>query len=440
MVQAKIDSAVETAPHCEADLCRLTTDEGRFCNGKTRHLHLPQVQVFQSPSFTRREFLQGAALLAANVAAGSVLAACAPNSTATPTTSATSAANRIASDKPIPANYREVKHYEKLADGIVQCTQCPRDCVIPQGRRGFCSTRENREGKLYSVVYGKPCIARTVPVERAPIYHMMPGTQSYSIATAGCNLACLYCQNYAVARATPEEVEAFDLTPEQVVAKAIEQNCKSVTFSYNEMSVAQEFMLGVASLAHAKGLKTVLKTGGYIKRAPLVELCAAMDAINVDLKGYSNKFYQQVCQGELKYVLETIVTVREENKAWLEVANLVVPTYNDDPKLIGELVKWFLENIGADVPFYFTRYEPAYRMRMPPTPIETMERARKIALDVGVKYVYIGNLPGHAGAHTYCPRCQKILVERVGFEIKQNNIVKGACKFCGEPIAGRWVT
>ncbi len=410
MVQAKIDSGLEMGRQGD---CR------------------PDVN-----GLTRREFLQGAALLAANVAAGSLLAACAPNPTATPTTS--SSATSTASPKALPANWREVKYYEKLAEGIVQCGQCPRQCTIPQGMRGFCSTRENREGKLYSVVYGKPCIARTVPVERAPIYHMMPGTQSFSIAAAGCNLACLYCQNYAVARATPEEVEAFDLMPEQVVAKALEQKCQSITYSYSEATVAFEYTMAVAALARAKGLKNVLKTGGYIRREPLIEICGAMDAINVDLKGYSNKFYQQVCAGELKYVLETIVTVREQNKAWLEVANLVVPTYNDDPKLIGELVKWFLDNLGDEVPLYFTRYEPSYRMRMPPTPIETMERARKIAQDAGVKYVYIGNLPGHAGAHTYCPRCGKTLIERVGFEMKQNNIVKGACKFCGEPIAGRW--
>jgi pyruvate formate lyase activating enzyme len=410
--------------------------------------------MVQAKMISRRDFLKGTALLAAQVAAGNLLTGCAqflsaeelPAASLAPSSAPTTAPNTAAAPASTPtasptvstALWREVKYYEQLANGIVRCAQCPRRCTIAQASRGFCQTRENRDGKLYSVVYGRPCIARIVPIERAPIYHMLPGTQSYSLATAGCNLACLYCQNYAIARAKPEEVESYTLTPEQVVAEAVKGKCKSITFSYSENTVAFEYMMEIAALARARGLKTILKTGGYVNTEPLKEMCAGLDAINVDLKGFSEQFYEQVCQGELKYVLETIQAIYAEKKAWLEIANLVVPGYNDDAKTIGAMLTWFKENLGTDVPLYFTRFEPAYRLRMPPTPVEIIEKARQGALNAGLRYVYVGNVPGHAGQHTYCPRCGKILIERVGFEVKQNNIVKGKCKFCGEPIVGQW--
>ncbi len=392
---------------------------------------------------TRREFLKASALVAAQVTCGAWLTGCA-------NALAASAPPPAASDAPAPiatptlsrelpfSGWREVKYYDQLASAVVQCAQCPRRCVIAPNARGFCQTRENRDGKLYSVVYGRPCITKTTPIEKAAIYHMLPGTQSYSLGTAGCNLACLYCQNYTIARAKPEEVESYTMTPDDVVAAALKAKTKSITFSYSEASVAFEWMMDIAKVARAKGLKVILKTGGYINEAPLKELCGALDAINVDMKGFSQTFYDQVCQGELKYVLETIKTIRRENKAWLEVANLVVPGYNDDPKMIGDFCAWFKENLGDDVPVFFTRYEPAYRLRMPPTPVETMERTYKIARDAGLKYAYVGNLPGHTGANTYCPKCGKLLIERVGFDIKQNQIAKGKCKFCGETINGKW--
>lgn len=381
-------------------------------------------------NITRRSFIRRGLILAAAAATCPWLAACRADQNPQPSPSTAPI---------LPPNWKEVRYAERLANGNVQCSQCPRRCVIRPYERGFCQTRENRRGILYSVVYNRPCIARPVPVEKAPIFHMLPGTQSFSMATAGCNLACLYCQNYTIARAKPEEVESFDMTASGAIEEGLKARCKSITFTYAEASVAFEYLVDVAQAARQNKLKTILKTGGYINPAPLKELCAALDAINVDLKGFSESFYQQVCQGELKPVLDTILTIQAENKAWLEIANLVVPGYNDSPKQLNDLVNWVKTNLGVDTPLHFNRFEPAYRLRMPPTPVETMEKARQVALEAGLHYVYVGNLPGNTGQNTLCPSCGKLLIERYGFEVRQNQVVKGTCKFCSTPLAGRWL-
>ncbi|MEW6231737.1 MAG: AmmeMemoRadiSam system radical SAM enzyme [Chloroflexota bacterium] len=388
---------------------------------------------------SRRRFLQGAAAFAGSTVAGSLLAGCGRIAGAerlpTPTT-----LGPEASPSPTPrVRPKEAKYYAQLANGQVRCLQCPRRCQIATGARGFCQTRENQKGRLYSLVYGRLCIARPVPIEKSAIFHLLPGTQSYSVATAGCNLACMYCQNYAVARARPEEVEAWDMLPEDVVAKALQGRCPSITLSYSEPTIAFENLLEVAKAARARGLRVLVKTGGYINGEPLKELCGHIDAINVDLKGFSEQFYQQVCQGELRHVLETIKAIKEDGRPWLEVANLVVPGYNDNEPMIRALCAWFKDNLGEEVPLFFSRFEPAYRLKgLPPTPIETLEKAQQIARAAGLRFVYVGNVPGHRGQNTYCPRCGKLLVERVGFEVKQNRVAGGKCPYCGEAIVGRW--
>lgn len=332
----------------------------------------------------------------------------------------------------------EARHYLKLDGNRVQCQLCFRRCIIAPERRGECGVRENRGGTLYSLVYGQPCGIQIDPVEKEPLFHLLPGTATLCLGTAGCNLKCSFCQNWHMSVRTPEETDNIALSPEEAVTKTIELGCTSMSFTYNEPTVFYEYMYDVAKVAQERGLWTYFHTNGALNSEPLRELLQYMDAVCVDLKGFSTYFYRETSHSELQAVLSTLKTVREKG-VHLEVVNLVIPTLNDDAKSIAEMCRWLKDNLGPDVPLHFSRFFPAYKLlRLPPTPIETLERARQIALNAGLNYVYIGNVPGHTANSTFCPQCGHVIIERVHFSVTSNHIRDGKCSFCGHPIPGIW--
>ncbi|MBW2999411.1 AmmeMemoRadiSam system radical SAM enzyme [Candidatus Woesearchaeota archaeon] len=332
---------------------------------------------------------------------------------------------------------KEAMFYEKKKDKIVQCHLCPHNCVIAEGKTGNCRVRKNSKGKLYSLVYGNPCTTYVDPIEKKPLYHFMPGTNIFSIATVGCNLHCKHCQNWEISQTGPED-SSMKLPPEEVVAMAVESGCQSIAYTYTEPTIFYEYVYDIARIAKQKGLKNVMVTNGYINPEPLKKLYPLIDAANVDLKGFTEKFYREVCGATLQPVLETLKALSEMPNVWLEATNLIIPTKNDDPKKIKEMCEWIKENLGVDVPLHFSRFFPYYKLTdLPPTPADILFKARKIALDVGMHYVYIGNLFVDKEDNTYCPKCGKLMVGRSGFGIVSNNIRKGKCG-CGHKIAGVW--
>lgn len=331
---------------------------------------------------------------------------------------------------------KEALHWDKLPGGAVQCRLCPRQCAIGEGKRGYCRTRENRRGKLYAMSYGKACALGLEPIEKAPFYHFYPGHTRLVIATAGCNMGCKFCQNWSIAQKTPEEVRYEYMTPEAVVDAALKGGAKSICFTFTEPVTYYEYMLDIARLAKKKGLKTAVVSNGYINPKPLAELLDTLDAIKIDLKGFTDEFYRDTCNAQLQPVLNSIKQAKKSGK-WLEIVNLVIPTLNDNPKDIKAMSQWLVKELGPDVPLHFTRFSPMYKLsRLPPTPVETLEAARALALAKGMYYVYIGNVPGNPANNTYCPKCGKTVIARNQFEVLENNTVKGKCKFCGAGIKG----
>jgi pyruvate formate lyase activating enzyme len=332
----------------------------------------------------------------------------------------------------------EAMHYKKLGDKVVQCQLCPNRCTLPNLARGLCGVRINLEGKLYSLVYGKPVAIHVDPIEKKPLSHFLPGTTAFSIATAGCNLGCAFCQNWQISQAKPEDADHANFDPEKIVELSIKAKSPTIAYTYTEPTIFYEYMLATAKLAKKRGLRNIMHSCGYINPEPLKELLKYMDACNIDLKGFSEEFYQQMSNGRLEPVLETIKTVKKTG-VWLELTNLVIPGKNDDPKMIREMCRWIKANVGPDVPVYFSAFYPMYKLQnVPPTPVETLEKAYAIAKEEGLNYVYVGNVFGHIKEHTYCPRCGKIVIKRMGYVIEENNIVNGKCKFCGYRIAGVW--
>ncbi|MBN2096966.1 MAG: AmmeMemoRadiSam system radical SAM enzyme [Candidatus Omnitrophica bacterium] len=332
----------------------------------------------------------------------------------------------------------EALYYEQLDGETVQCQLCPRRCLLTNGMRGFCRAREAQDGKLYTLVYANPCSYHIDPVEKKPIFHMLPATTAFSIATAGCNLRCKFCQNWTISQRSPEETDNIKMSPQEVVQAALKNHCSSIAYTYSEPIIFYEYMLDTAKLARAKGLKNIMVTAGYINEEPLRELCQYIDAANVDIKGFDEKYLRKICAQELAPLLQALKIFKEEG-VHLEVTNLIVPTLNDDMKTIEKMCIWIRDNLGEDTPLHFSRFTPMYQLKnLYRTPTSTLEEARQVALNTGLNFVYIGNVPGHSAEHTYCPDCRALLIERVGYAIRQNNVVNGKCKFCGRTIAGIW--
>lgn len=331
---------------------------------------------------------------------------------------------------------REASYYEKLDHKKIRCLLCPRECVVDDRERGYCGVRENRNGIYYTLVYARPCTYHIDPIEKKPLFHFHPGSLAFSLATAGCNLNCKFCQNWQISQVTPEQVQSIYLPPKDTAKAAANNNCVSIAYTYSEPTIFYEYMYDTAEAGHKENVKSVVITAGYIKQKPLEELCKKVDAIKVDLKAFSEKYYQDIVKGELKPVLDSLVTMRKMN-VWTEIVYLVVPTLNDGDQELKDLVKWIKGDLGLDVPVHFTRFHPQYILKnLPPTPLDTLERAKAIADAEGLNFAYIGNVPGHEAENTYCPKCKKMLIKRIGFNILENHIKGSKCGFCDYQIPG----
>ena len=322
----------------------------------------------------------------------------------------------------------------------VHCELCPRECVIPEGGAGDCRIRANLGGKLRATTYGRPSAVHIDPMEKKPLYHFRPGTRVFSIATAGCNLHCRNCQNWQLSQRGGEEMERiYRLMPDEVVAVAVEQHCQSVAYTYSDPVVFYEYVYDTAVAAREQGLQNLFITAGYINTAPLRKLCSVLDATNTDLKAFDDDFYRTNCAATLKPVLNALVIFREEG-VWLEVTYLMIPTLNDDMSQVHRMAKWIRSELGEGTPLHFSRFQPMYKLRnLPPTPRDSLERARAEAMDAGLQYVYIGNLFGHKAASTYCPRDGTLLIERIGNTVVDYQLTQdGRCPVCSAHVPGEW--
>lgn len=332
---------------------------------------------------------------------------------------------------------KEAHYYVETPRGL-KCRLCPHACVLEDGETGNCKTRIAINNKLYTIVYGNPCAIHVDPIEKKPLYHFLPTSRAFSVATAGCNLACLNCQNWQISQVSPKETTNYDLMPDKLVQKAISYNCKSIAYTYSEPIVFYEYMFDSAKIAHENKIKNVFVSAGYIEEKPLRKLSKYIDAANIDLKSFSNDIYEMLNAGTLQPVLNTLKILKEEN-VWLEITNLIVPNWTDDMDMIKKMCDWLYDNGLADCPLHFSRFTPTYKLtQLPFTSATTLEKARKIALNAGIKYVYIGNVVGSKAENTNCPNCGKTLIERKGFRIINNSIKNNKCSFCDEKIAGVW--
>jgi pyruvate formate lyase activating enzyme len=334
---------------------------------------------------------------------------------------------------------REAMYYEKLPGNEVECQLCFRKCLIAEGERGECTNRINQGGELFNIVYNYPSAIQIDPIEKEPQYHNLPGTNILCFGTAGCNFRCRFCQNWHLSQRTFEEMDAtYCLSPQEVVAEAIKREIPTISFTYNEPTSFYEYVYDIARLAKQKGLNILWHSNGAMNPAPLRDLLQYTDAVTVDLKGFTEQFYKKTSSAELKPVLRTLQIIKEEG-VWLEIVNLVIPTLNDDIRDIWRMCEWIRKNLGTEVPLHFSRFYPAYRLTdLPATPIATLERAYEIARTVGIEYVTIGNVPGHRLNSTFCPNCGRFLIRRMHFQVIENNLENGQCRFCGKSIPGLW--
>jgi pyruvate formate lyase activating enzyme len=332
---------------------------------------------------------------------------------------------------------KEALYYEKLKKNLVKCQLCPWLCNILPDKRGMCGVRQNADGKLYSLVYARPCAVHVDPIEKKPLYHFMPGERAFSIATIGCNFFCGFCQNWQISKADAGNIdkEYDELSPEKVVELCKKNNCNIISYTYTEPTIFYEYMLDIAKIAKKQGIKNTIVSNGYISEKPLRKLCKYIDGANIDLKGFTPDFYRKVCKGKLDPVLNTLKILKQEG-VWLEITNLIVPGLNDDFKRIEEMCKWISKDLGKDVPLHFSRFHPDYKMTDgQATPMETLEKAKKIA-EKYLDYVYIGNVAGES--NTICPNCKSVNIRRSMLSLIENKLVNGKCFKCSHKIAGVW--
>ncbi len=335
---------------------------------------------------------------------------------------------------------KEARFWKKGEGGAVVCTLCPRECVVADGARGYCGVRENRKGTYHTLVWGNPCALGVDPIEKKPLYHFLPGAKAFSLATAGCNMKCRFCQNWNISQAKPEQTRNTDLPPAAVVEMAAEQKCKTIAFTYNEPIVFTEYVLDTAKLAREKGLRPLIVSNGFINAEPMTELCKVLSAVKIDLKGFTEEFYRKATEAELRPVLDTLLLLKKLGM-WFEVVNLIIPTLNDKPDDLRPMCKWIKKELGPDVPLHFSAFHPMYKLRnLPRTPDETMFAAHDIARDEGLHHVYVGNVrpAGHKAEKTYCPGCGKAVIDRSAYVVGDVRIKDGKCALCGRAIAGVW--
>ena len=331
----------------------------------------------------------------------------------------------------------EALWYETLAGGLVHCQLCPNSCRLPEGQIGACRVRQNLGGKLYTLSYGQIATTHVDPIEKKPFFHVLPGRTAFSLATPGCNMRCLFCQNWEISQAFPWEVQTTFTTPEEVVAAALRSGARAIAFTYSEPVIFYEYMLDIAKLAKAKGLKTLVVSNGYIEPGPLKALLPYIDAYKVDFKAFDPKFYTQLTGGSLEPVLNTMKLIQGQG-VWLEIVNLLVTGQNDSDDQVRQLAHWVKENLGDEVPLHFSRFHPMHKLQnLPPTPIDRVLRAREIALAEGLKYVYTGNIPESPGDSTYAPETGQVVIRRQGYFVVQNLLTNGVAPD-GTRIPGVW--
>jgi len=333
---------------------------------------------------------------------------------------------------------KEAMFYKKIDEKSVRCNLCSHNCVITESKRGICGVRENKEGVLYTLVYGKAVAQAVDPIEKKPLFHFYPGSRAYSVATVGCNFRCLNCQNADISQMPREygRIIGEEVSPEEIVEQAKRYNCRIIAYTYTEPTIFFEYAYETAKIASREGMKNVFVTNGYITEDALREIAPYLDAANVDLKSFSDEFYRKVCGARLQPVLDSI-KLHKELGIWIEVTTLIIPTLNDSEEELRKIAE-FLRNVSEDIPWHISRFYPAYRLSdLQPTSVEILCTARKIGLETGLKYVYKGNVPGE-GEDTYCHSCGRLLIHRYGYKILSNEIKDSKCPYCGAEIAGVW--
>ncbi|MBN1306819.1 MAG: AmmeMemoRadiSam system radical SAM enzyme [Chitinispirillaceae bacterium] len=329
------------------------------------------------------------------------------------------------------------RFWHRESSGVIRCELCPHGCSLPEGKTGICRNREHRGGRLVALGYARPCAVHVDPIEKKPLYHMLPGARTFSLGVAGCNLRCKNCQNYTISQRSPLETDNVHLPPDRAVTEAIEQRCTVVAFTYTEPTVWLEYVIDTATAARRAGLKTAFVSSGYINPAPFQELCNVLDAARIDLKSFSDITYGNLNAGKLQPVLDTLLLAKKRG-VWLEVINLVIPGWNDSPEQLRALSRWVKKRLGAETPLHFSRFYPMYQLsNIYPTPVATLKKASAIASEEGLSYVYIGNVAGIGGT-TRCPSCGKVIVDRSGYTVTDHKVTNGKCGFCGFPIPGLW--
>ncbi|MCE5194523.1 MAG: AmmeMemoRadiSam system radical SAM enzyme [Nitrospiraceae bacterium] len=334
---------------------------------------------------------------------------------------------------------KEAMFYERLEDKKVRCFLCAHNCQISNGKRGICYVRENIEGRLYSLVYGRLISINIDPIEKKPLFHFLPGSKSLSIAAAGCNFRCGHCQNYEISqypRINSGQINGKITTPEEVVDMALRNECQSISYTYTEPTIFFEFAYDCAKLAHEKNIKNVFVSNGYTSPEAAMTIAPYLDGNNIDFKG-DEKFYQEICGAKAEPVKKTIKLMKKLG-IWVEVTTLIIPNHNDSEESLKKIAE-FISSIDSSIPWHVSKFYPTYKLTdLPSTPVKTLKMAYEIGLNNGLKYVYEGNIPGEGGENTYCPKCKTLLIERIGYRIFANNIKDGLCPKCNTGIKGIW--
>jgi len=334
---------------------------------------------------------------------------------------------------------REAMLYSPLKEGKVQCYLCNHRCIISTSKRGVCGVRENREGKLYTLVYGHAISLNVDPIEKKPIFHLSPGSTSFSIATAGCNFRCLQCQNHEISQMPVDEgrIEGSAVPPSKIVSLAQENRCRSISYTYTEPTIYFEYAYETSAVARQEGIKNIFVTNGYMTEDALRTIQPYLNAANVDLKSYQENFYREICGARLEPVLENLRLMRQMG-IWVEITTLIIPTLNDSDREFEQIARFIL-SLGPEVPWHISAFYPTYKLtNLPRTPASSLHRAREIGMKAGLRYVYCGNIPGEEGEDTFCPHCGRRVIERVGFRVVKNDVLNGECRYCHSKIDGVW--
>jgi pyruvate formate lyase activating enzyme len=335
---------------------------------------------------------------------------------------------------------KEAMLYRPLEEGKVQCYLCNHRCIVPLSNRGICGVRENREGKLYTLVYGRAISLNVDPVEKKPLFHLFPGSTSFSVAAVGCNFRCLQCQNHEISqlpKGREGRIEGSEVSPAKIVTLAKQNGCQSISYTYTEPTIYFEYAYDTARQASQEGIKNIFVTNGYMTEEALETIRPYLDAANVDLKSFRERFYKEVCAAKLKPILENLKRMRQMG-IWVEITTLVIPTLNDSDQEFEEIAR-FIVSLGPEVPWHVSAFYPTYKMmNLPRTPASALHRAREIGIKAGLRYIYCGNISGEEGEDTFCPHCRRKLIERTGFRVDKNDVVNGACRHCHGKIDGVW--